>query len=77
MSPPQLYKKGLVLINQLILATERSFGSIGQQDLIDVRLASITIPPQESSPSPFGMSVLARRQKEHPPTEGRGLGSSE
>ena len=26
-------------INQLILATERSFGSIGQQDLIDVRLA--------------------------------------
>ncbi len=65
-----------MLINQLILATERSFGSIGQQDLIDVRLASITIPPQEPSPSPFGMSVQACSQKETP-AEGRGLGSSD
>ena len=65
-----------MLINQLILATERSFGSIGQQDLIDVRLASITIPTQESSASPFGMSVLACRKKETP-AEGRGLGSSD
>ena len=70
MSPPQLYKRGLMLINQLILATERSFGPFGQLDLIDVRLASITIPPQESSPSPFGMSVLACRQKETPPKAG-------
>ena len=63
-----------MLINQLILATERSFGSIGQQDLIDIRLASITIPPQDSRQSPFGMSVLAYRQKETPAL-GRGLGS--
>ena len=33
-------------------------------------LLSITIPPQEPSPSPFGMSVLARRQKRPPPRAG-------
>ena len=44
MSPPQLYKRRLVLINQLILATERSFGSIGQQDLIGVPLAKHHYP---------------------------------
>ena len=37
MSPPQLYKRGLVLNNQLTLTTEISFGSLGQQGLIDVR----------------------------------------
>ena len=38
MSPPQLYKRrGLVLNNQLTLTTEMSFGSLGQQALIDVR----------------------------------------
>ena len=37
MSPPQLYKRGLALINKLTLTTEMSFGSIGQQALIDVR----------------------------------------
>ena len=37
MSPPQLYKRGLVLNNQLTLTTEMSFGSLGQQALIDVQ----------------------------------------
>ena len=37
MSHPQLYKRGLVLNNQLTLTTEMSFGSLGQQALIDVR----------------------------------------
>ena len=38
MSPPQLYKRGLVLIDELTLATEWSFGSLGQQVLTDVLL---------------------------------------
>ena len=53
MSPPQLYKRGLVLINQLILATERSFGSIGQRDLIDVCLAKHHYPDSGVQPISF------------------------
>jgi len=53
MSPPQLYKRRLVLIRQLILATEMSFGSIGQQDLIDVRLAKHHHPASGAQPIPF------------------------
>ena len=64
-----------MLINQLILPTERGFGSIGQQDLIDVRLAKHRYPASGAQPISLGMSVLARRQKETP-AEDRGLGSS-
>ena len=42
-----------MLINQLILATERSFGSIGQQDLIDVRLAKHHYPASGAQPISF------------------------
>ena len=42
-----------MLIRQLILATEMSFGSIGQQDLIDVRLAKHHYPASGAQPIPF------------------------
>ena len=50
MSPPQLYKRGLVLINQLTLANERSFGSLGQQALIDVQPAKHHYPASGAHP---------------------------
>ena len=66
MSPPQLYKRGLVLINQLILASERSFGSIGQQDLIDVRLAKHHYPASGAQPTSFWHVSAASEAKRNP-----------
>ena len=42
-----------MLINQLILATEMIFGSIGQQDLIDVWLAKHHYPASGAQPIPL------------------------
>ena len=55
-----------MLINQLILATERSLGSIGQQDLIDVRLAKHRYPASGAQPNSFGRLGAASEAKRSP-----------
>ena len=64
------------MINSLILATERSCGSIGQQDLIDVRLAKHRYPATGAQPISF-WHVGADLYAKETPAEGRGLGSSD
>ena len=59
-----------MLINQLILATERSFGSLGQQALINVRLAKHHYPASGAQPITFCyvgvMSCLWRSVTQRP-----------
>ena len=62
-----------MLINQLILATERSFASIGKQDLVDVRLAKPRYLASGSQPNSFGRLGAASEAKRNP-RRGQGLG---
>ena len=51
MSPPQLYKRGLVLIDELTLATKWSFGSLGHEALTDGLLTQNHEPASSTQPT--------------------------